>query len=438
MNAVNSISLNEDKAEMFNIFSYLLDDTERYLDKCFENFSFNNKEKKQVLSLFNHYYLSLNANLTAIEEQKLYENFGFRKTGKVLLQIENINVDFSVLTNKTTIYKEQLHGEPLVLMTLDNKGKVIKYEWNKATIKDVTVALENLRKVIEENLLDTYPLDVLDAKSHDVDINNVYCLRDNSYKSQNVCAQCEYFEPSFLETEDQTVVKHASFACAFRNYPVLMTSNSEDVALGNINKVALSKTDLSIAYFNRANTLFAQGKFKESINDFSEAIKLNPKFSVAFYRRGNAYSKLDNQDKAIVDYNTAINLNPKLVPSYKDRAYTYYEMNEKENAVEDLSNVLKLSSSEAQSKLSQSAILFMQGKKAEAEKVLWELIELEPHYTIVALQEDFLAKENMPCAFVTFLLYGIEQNIELFSDEQMKVVEKVKELLQYGKCRIIW
>ena len=47
-----------------------------------------------------------------------------------------------------------------------------------------------------------------------------------------------------------------------------------------------------------------------AIQDFDQAIKLNPNYAIAFYNRGNAYRLKGQHDRAIQDLDQAIKLNP--------------------------------------------------------------------------------------------------------------------------------
>ena len=47
-----------------------------------------------------------------------------------------------------------------------------------------------------------------------------------------------------------------------------------------------------------------------AIEDYDQAIRLNPNFAEAFYNRGVAYDGKGQPDRAIEDYDQAIRLNP--------------------------------------------------------------------------------------------------------------------------------
>ena len=61
-------------------------------------------------------------------------------------------------------------------------------------------------------------------------------------------------------------------------------------------------------YFNRGNSKSVQSDYQGSIQDYTEAIKLNPSSSHSFYNRGNSYFDLYEFGKAINDYEEVIGL----------------------------------------------------------------------------------------------------------------------------------
>ena len=59
-----------------------------------------------------------------------------------------------------------------------------------------------------------------------------------------------------------------------------------------------------------AKTLIAQVNLTNKIDDYTEAIRLNPNDSEAYYKRGKALGELKDYRAAIEDYNQAIKINP--------------------------------------------------------------------------------------------------------------------------------
>ena len=63
--------------------------------------------------------------------------------------------------------------------------------------------------------------------------------------------------------------------------------------------------------------------YDKAIEDYNEAIRLDPKEAEAFDGRGNAWAGKKEYDKALKDYNEAIRLDPKNATSHGDLAWLY-------------------------------------------------------------------------------------------------------------------
>ena len=72
----------------------------------------------------------------------------------------------------------------------------------------------------------------------------------------------------------------------------------------------LSNSDLALAYNNRGSAYSDKGQHDRAIQDYDQAIKLNPSNARAYYNRGIAYSAKGQHDRAIQDYDQAIKLDP--------------------------------------------------------------------------------------------------------------------------------
>ena len=78
-----------------------------------------------------------------------------------------------------------------------------------------------------------------------------------------------------------------------------------------------SPEDLAETYNNRGIAYVDQGEYQRAIQDYDEAVRLNPSYAHAYYNRGLAHLKRGNQDLAVRDYNQAVRLDP----GYTDTPY---------------------------------------------------------------------------------------------------------------------
>jgi tetratricopeptide (TPR) repeat protein len=80
-----------------------------------------------------------------------------------------------------------------------------------------------------------------------------------------------------------------------------------------------------------------------AINDFSQAIALDPKNSMAYYNRGNARYDMGDKQGALADYNEAIRSNPYHANAYYNRGVVRYYLGDKQGAIADFTVALRFS-----------------------------------------------------------------------------------------------
>jgi len=81
---------------------------------------------------------------------------------------------------------------------------------------------------------------------------------------------------------------------------------SPDLQIGGCTTVIQSdkesKNNLAIAFTNRGVAYRNKGQYARAIQDYDQAIKLDPNYAIAFRNRGIAYDEKGQYDRAIRDY----------------------------------------------------------------------------------------------------------------------------------------
>ena len=78
----------------------------------------------------------------------------------------------------------------------------------------------------------------------------------------------------------------------------------------------LSTVNLAVTFVNRGGVYFRKGNNDRAIQDYDQAIRLNPSDGNAFNNRGSAYAAKGDYDRAIQDYNQGIRLNPSYAKAF--------------------------------------------------------------------------------------------------------------------------
>ena len=98
----------------------------------------------------------------------------------------------------------------------------------------------------------------------------------------------------------------------------------------------------AVAHNNRGDAYVAQGNFAAAINDYDQAISLNPDFARPFNNRGFAYLKKGDSDRALKDFDQAIKLKPDYGRAFANRAEAYQLRHDYQSAARDYDAAIRL------------------------------------------------------------------------------------------------
>jgi len=105
---------------------------------------------------------------------------------------------------------------------------------------------------------------------------------------------------------------------------------------------ALKIQKSSEAYFYRAYAKSNLGDNKGAIEDFYQAVALNPKFYKAYLNLGYIKYKLGDKQGALAEFNQAISINPESADAYMGRSYIRSESDDKYGALDDIDKVISI------------------------------------------------------------------------------------------------
>jgi tetratricopeptide (TPR) repeat protein len=95
-------------------------------------------------------------------------------------------------------------------------------------------------------------------------------------------------------------------------------------------------------YRDRGDRLQTKKEYEQAIEDYSEAIHLNPKDDRAYNNRGNAWYNMKEYDRAMTEYDAAIRVNPKLDAAHNNRALIHKIRKQYDKAAEEFENAIRL------------------------------------------------------------------------------------------------
>ena len=107
--------------------------------------------------------------------------------------------------------------------------------------------------------------------------------------------------------------------------------------------------------------LFKNGKLKEAMYHYNEAIRLNPNATDFYNNRGICYFALGQPQSAVEDYNKAVALNPEFADAYYNRGVAYVKLGRNQSAFDDFSDAIRLKADSADAYNNRAIIYLNQG-----------------------------------------------------------------------------
>lgn len=135
--------------------------------------------------------------------------------------------------------------------------------------------------------------------------------------------------------------------------------------------------------FQEAKLAHEQGNYEDEIALWNEVVAMNIsaiQVAPAVMNRGTAYSARGDLDRALQDYNQAIELDPRNAGAYVNRALALARKGEWEPAMNDYAKAISLNPQQWQVYFNRAAELRDAGKLSEAVDDLNKVMELNPEF----------------------------------------------------------
>jgi tetratricopeptide (TPR) repeat protein len=109
-----------------------------------------------------------------------------------------------------------------------------------------------------------------------------------------------------------------------------------------INLAAFLGPKDAAAFLARGSAWALKGEYDKAIQDYDEAIRLEPNRGDAFNNRGDAWDAKQEYDKAIRDFDEAIRLDPNDDDAFLNRSIARHAKGEYDKAIQDFNQAIRL------------------------------------------------------------------------------------------------
>ena len=239
---------------------------------------------------------------------------------------------FEALVNRGYVY-DMLGNYKLALNDYE-KALVLRPN-DKNTLYNKSLCLQNMGENEEAAYM---AQNEINAGNESASAYNI--LGNASFAKNNFPEAIEYYSKA-IELDGEVSLYWYNRA----NSKAMLKKHAE--AMPDYNKaIELEKTNADY-YFNRGTTLFFVKDYKGAKNDMESAIKINSKNATYFLNKSNVEIALGNNETAILDLTSAINLDVNNAQNYARRAMIYFQINKTELGCKDANTSVRLGFTQA-------------------------------------------------------------------------------------------
>ena len=272
-------------------------------------------------------------------------------------------------------YQHYLAGMGQLQLSWDiNKSLTAKLNFTKKQLPDtVTVGCLNAANIIKQDLYIRYN-DIIGYRNLESELSNALFRYTISAEQADFSdsSRIVYYEADQKPRADSIVrtIKRKMNINVKEEFvqeiriptatPILFLNTTELDGLSDTNT-----TDRGYDadfYHGMADNFFMKKQYRKAIEQYTKAVKLNPKDALAFYQQGICYEMLGDaySEKAVEQYSAAIRINPADASYYYRRASVQYELKRYAAAENDYTKVITLNPANAKAQYLSS--IYFRGK----------------------------------------------------------------------------
>lgn len=160
-----------------------------------------------------------------------------------------------------------------------------------------------------------------------------------------------------------------------------LSQQSNTAAIEDYTQAIRLDPQFSDAYFRRAITRQDQGDKQGAIADYDETIRLNPNKAIAYYNRGVAFYNLGKYQEAITNFSQYINFAPNDISAYYVRGASFRQLRDGHGTLANFDQIVRLDPTNPKSYYNRGLARTMLSDREGTVADFTEAIRLDPRFT---------------------------------------------------------
>jgi len=148
-------------------------------------------------------------------------------------------------------------------------------------------------------------------------------------------------------------------------------------AMGHFLEAMRIKSDDPKTYNNMGTALLDQGRLDEAVGRFSEALEINPAYAEAHYNLGRALSRQGRLNDAISHFSTALKLDPREVDTYNELGNALVKLGYYDDAADLYLEAIRIEPSDVKAHGNLGVVMMGQGRLDEAVSHFSKALQIE-------------------------------------------------------------
>ncbi len=169
--------------------------------------------------------------------------------------------------------------------------------------------------------------------------------------------------------------KGRDLAVLYYNRGVLQ--NDRDRQIDDYTQAIRINPNYASAYYNRGLAFRQQNRLDDAIADYSAALRIEQKHDI-YNNRGVAHEKKGDIEKALQDYGSALRLKPDYATAFYNRGNIYSDQGKNDLALQDYANAIRFDSKYADAYFNRGLLLKKMGRKDQAIADFRAVLRLDP------------------------------------------------------------